>query len=150
MDITIYTDADACPVKSIIDGVAEQYEIPSVFVSSYAHFSAQNYYSKVVMVDADPEAVDLYITNQVKPGDVVITQDNGLAVLVLQKGVSAMSPRGSIFSESDSQALLNGRFEGIQMKRRKIRGRGPSKFKKSDQEAFKIAFLKLLNKPHEQ
>jgi uncharacterized protein len=72
-------DADACPVKEEIASFAESFHIKSLFVASYAHLANQPW----VYVDPDKESADLYIMNHVKNNDAVITQDIGLASLVL-------------------------------------------------------------------
>ncbi len=90
----VYVDADACPVKDEIVDLCILYSIDMVFVASYAHDLFLQAPARTVTVDPDKEAVDLYLVNYAKKGDVCITQDHGLASLLLSKGITVLSPRG--------------------------------------------------------
>ncbi|WP_241657838.1 DUF188 domain-containing protein [Anaerobacillus alkaliphilus] len=59
---------------------------------------SKNHGYKVVMVDFRPEEVDLYIVNHAKRGDIVVTQDHGLASLLLPKGIKVISPRDRLMN----------------------------------------------------
>lgn len=64
---------------------------------------------------------DLYIANHVKPGDIVVTQDIGLASLLLNRNVSVMSERGRLYKEDTIDFALEGRhFSGKQRRKRRI------------------------------
>ncbi|RSL34491.1 DUF188 domain-containing protein [Salibacterium salarium] len=142
--IIIYTDADACPVKQEIDNIALMHQLQSYFVSTYAHVSQNSYYSHNIILDSEAEAVDLYIFNHVKADDIIVTQDNGLAAMVLEKGAVAINPRGKTYNKNDIDILLLGRYEGIQAKRGKTRIKGPPSLKKEDRERFVESLTKLL------
>ncbi|SDH48231.1 hypothetical protein SAMN05192534_10659 [Alteribacillus persepolensis] len=142
--IVIFTDADACPVKADIDRIAQSYQIASYFVFTFSHISSAEYYSKSIMLDAEPEAVDMYIINHVKAGDVVITQDNGLAAVALQKEAVVLSPRGRQFQSHEIDGLLLSRYEGIQMKRGKVKRKSTSSFSRKDRERFVHALTTCL------
>ncbi|MFD2704154.1 DUF188 domain-containing protein [Salibacterium lacus] len=143
MLIAIYTDADACPVKQEIDSFAFEHGIPSYFVFSLAHVSNRSYHSIPVVLDNEPEAVDVYIHNHAGRGDIIITGDNGLAAMMLQKGTVPVSPRGTVFREKDMDALLIGRYEGIKAKQKKTRIKGPPPMTKTDRLRFVQALKEL-------
>ena len=82
--LSIYVDADACPVKKEILDCATRFQVDVVFVASYINMM-NNPEGKWVYVDAVKEAADLYIVNAVKKGDIVITNDIGLAGTLLPK-----------------------------------------------------------------
>lgn len=144
VSIIIYTDADACPVKEEIDALAEARQIPSLFVHSYDHVSSKTYYSKAVMVDIGPEAVDMYIMNHIGKEDVAITQDHGLAALLLQKGAAVLSPKGRVFRKDEIDILLAGRYEGLLIKQGKLKKKGPPPLKAADKKHFKESFASFL------
>ncbi|SFE29196.1 DUF188 domain-containing protein [Alteribacillus iranensis] len=132
-------------MKTEIDSIAKKYGILSYFISTTSHVSGNEYYSKVVTLDADPEAVDLYIINHMEKNDVIITQDNGLAAVVLEKGGHVVSPRGNVYNRADIQQLLLGRFTGLEIKRKKIKPRNTKPFRRQDRENFSHALEKLLS-----
>ncbi|MFC5713416.1 DUF188 domain-containing protein [Thalassorhabdus alkalitolerans] len=143
--ITIYVDADACPVKKEIDKLAVEHGAEAVFVASYSHFSSDKYKGKLITVDAEPEAADLYIVNHAKKNDVVITHDNGLAAMLLHNGTKVISFRGKEWKNEDTDALLLGRLQGIQAKKqKKMRLKGPPPFSQSDRNNFTETLSRIL------
>lgn len=105
----IIVDADACPVKAIIEQMAQDFQVPLVLVASIEHRITSRY-AQVVVVDHEPEAADLYIVNHTEKNDVVVTQDLGLASLVMARGAIAITPTGYTLSESKMDTLLNERY----------------------------------------
>ncbi len=104
--LTVYVDADSCPVKEEIGHLCKKYNKKLIFVASYAHEINPSLGAKLVTVDSRAEEADLYIVNHCHRGDVVVTQDHGLAGLLLPKGVNVISLRGKIFLEEDMNELL--------------------------------------------
>ncbi|WP_280139708.1 DUF188 domain-containing protein [Salibacterium halotolerans] len=129
-----------------MDSFAFEHGIPSYFVFSLAHVSNKSYHSSPVVLDNEPEAVDVYIQNHTSLGDIVITGDNGLAAMMLQKGAVPVSPRGTIFREQDMDVLFIGRYEGIKAKRKKTRIKGPPPMTKTDRLTFVQALKELYGK----
>ncbi|WP_281280606.1 DUF188 domain-containing protein [Salibacterium salarium] len=127
-----------------MDDLAFRHQLDSYFVFTYAHVSQTSYYSNNIILDSEAEAVDLYIFNHAKTDDIIVTQDNGLAAIVLEKGATALTPRGKTFSKDDINILLIGRYEGIQAKRGKTRIKGPPPLKKEDRERFVESLNQLL------
>lgn len=97
-------------------------------------------------VDPGRDSVDLYILNSIKSGDVLITQDIGLASLVLRKGVYALSPRGTEYKEETINTVLDMRFLAAKARERGDYGKGPKPFTKEDRHNFVTAFHKILSK----
>ncbi|THG89358.1 hypothetical protein AJ85_18185 [Alkalihalobacillus alcalophilus ATCC 27647 = CGMCC 1.3604] len=143
---TIYVDADSCPVKEEVLLLAAQYKVPTTFVSSYAHQLTLPAFVEQVTVDTDKEAVDLYVMNQVKKGDICVTQDHALASLLLAKGTLVLSPKGYLFKEETIQQLLDFRF--LSQKERRMGGRtkGPKAFTKKDRQFFLENLEKIIKK----
>ena len=98
--LTIYVDADACPVKDEIAKVALRYGLP---VKVVANNSMRVPSGPLVELVVKPGfgAVDDWIAEQVGPGDIVITSDIPLAARSLERGALALDDRGQAFSESD-------------------------------------------------
>ena len=79
-DQIIYIDADSCPVKEEIVEITIDRGIVIQFVAFYAHMKNDVKNLKWKFVDSTKEAVDLYIMNHVKDGDLVITQDKRISL----------------------------------------------------------------------
>jgi len=96
----IWVDADACPgpIKELIVRAAKRLGIDTVFVANKYIGLPESRYLTSVRIGVDPEAVDQYIIKNAEPCDLAITQDIPLASALVQKGVIAISPRGTLFS----------------------------------------------------
>lgn len=94
----ILVDADSCSVTEIIESIASEREIPVYLYSDYNH-NLQSEYSQVITVQAGKDATDYAVFSNCEKGDLVITQDVGLASLVLSKGAKAIHPCGRVYSE---------------------------------------------------
>ncbi|WP_456278251.1 YaiI/YqxD family protein [Bacillus sp. AK128] len=141
----IYVDADACPVKNEILHIASTYQINVIFVASYSHMMTNTIGGTWVYVDANKEEVDMYITNHAKRGDVVITQDIGLASLLLGKGIIAVSPRGKQYLEETIGFALNMRYISAKERRKGNFSKGPSPFTNQDRQQFVLTLEKILS-----
>ncbi len=96
------------------------------------------------MLDPDPEAVDLYILNHLQKGDILITQDNGLAAGAIQKGGLVLSPRGKLYNNAEIHSLLLSRYEGVLAKQGKVKPKSTRSFTKKDRQQFSHALEELL------
>jgi len=141
----IFVDADACPFKDDIVEIAAAHGWHVTMVASYNHEIHAPEPVEVVRVDRDPEAVDIVIANRAAPGDIVVTQDYGLAALVLGKGAHALSPRGRIFDLNESDSLLDARHHAQKARRSGGRLKGPPRLRAADRDLFRRA-LELLSK----
>ena len=78
----IYVDADACPVVAIVEQIAKEYEIPVTLLCDTNHVLYSDY-SEVVTVGAGADAVDFKLVCLCHKGDIVVTQDYGVAAMIL-------------------------------------------------------------------
>lgn len=122
------------------------FQIPVLFVASYAHSSTQTYCGEWKYVDSYKEAADLYILNHAKRFDVVVTQDIGLASMLVNQKVYAISPRGKIFNESDMDTSLHLRFLAAKERRSGRYTKGPKPFTNHDRIHFTNSLKKILSK----
>ncbi|MBJ6363119.1 YaiI/YqxD family protein [Paenibacillus sp. GCM10012307] len=141
---TIIVDADACPVKKEIIETARRFQVPVLMVASYDHVLQQEEGVQTVQVDRSDQSVDLYISNYVKRGDIVITQDFGLAAIALGKGAITLSNRGQRYDGDMMDFLLERRHE--QAKRRRAGGKtkGPKALTSEDRSRFQQKLTKVL------
>jgi len=140
----IIADADACPrsVRRIIAEMAACRGWEMVTVSSLAHNIEDSPHH--IMVGSEPQAADLAIHRLAGPGDVVVTQDWGLAALVLGKGAKALSPMGMIYREERLDFLLEERHLKAKFRRGGGRTKGPTPRTAQDDRNFAAALSKLM------
>ena len=87
----IFVDADACPVVAIVEKVAKMYAVPVTLLCDTNHVLSSSY-SKVIVVGAGADAVDYKLISICRKGDIVVSQDYGVAAMALGKGAYAIHP----------------------------------------------------------
>lgn len=85
----ILVDADACPVVGIVEKTAKQYQIPCTLLCDTNHVLYSDY-SEVKIIGAGADAVDYALINSCHKGDIVVSQDYGVAAMALSKGAYAI------------------------------------------------------------
>ncbi|GIO47818.1 YaiI/YqxD family protein [Paenibacillus azoreducens] len=145
----IVVDGDACPVKHEIGEVARTFHIPVLMVSSYDHFIQGEEGVETVQVDRSDQSADLYIANHIRYGDVVVTQDYGLAALALSKGCHVISFRGGTYTGENIEFMLDRRHHQAKARRRGSYGKGPKPMTQADKIYFQQKLTKLLHKLQE-
>lgn len=141
---TIIVDGDACPVKSEIEEAGKQFDVQVVLVASFDHRMPERPGVKVVQVDRSDQSVDLYIANQIQAGDILVTQDFGLAALGLAKGSYCLTNRGQEYTDSSIDFLLDRRHTSAKMRRSGKHSKGPKPFTDEDRKKFLHGLTKLL------
>ena len=91
--ITVLVDADACPVVKSVEMIAQKHNVPVVLLCDTNHVLKSDY-SKIKIIGAGADAVDLALVNLCKKGDIAVTQDYGVAALVLGKGAYCIHQSG--------------------------------------------------------
>jgi uncharacterized protein YaiI (UPF0178 family) len=145
----ILVDADACPVKNSIVKLAKEYQIPVIMIVDTSH-QLLDEYSTIITVDKARDSVDLALMNLLTKEDIVITQDYGLAALVLGKGARALNQNGLIFSDENIEKLLFERFLGQKVRRAGGRTATHKKRTKGDNEKFESALQRLIDGIHSE
>ncbi len=139
----ILVDADACPVKGIIVKVAKELGLSVVMFIDTSHVINDGY-SEVVTVDKSRDSVDIALINRTAKGDVVVTQDYGVAAMAIPKGARAISQNGLVYTDANIDRLLFERHLGQKVRRSGGRTTGPGKRTKEDDIKFEAAFRSLL------
>ena len=103
--MTIYVDADACPVKQIVERIAEQYGIPLIFLCDTSH-TLSPAYGEVRVIGEGADAVDLALINLCHAGDIVVSQDYGVAALALGKKCYCIHQSGRWYTDDNIDTLL--------------------------------------------
>jgi uncharacterized protein len=144
----VLVDADACPGKSYIEKAAKSYNVQVILYCDMNHVLNSDY-STVVYVESGFQNVDMVIANKAEKNDIVVTQDYGVAAMVLGRGAYAVSPRGYIYSNNNIDRLLLERH--ISQKVRKGGGKttNPKKRTKEDDISLYESLIKLLSSDSE-
>lgn len=140
----IYVDADACPVKAIIEKVAKEYKIPVTMIIDTSH-QLYSEYSEIVTVSKGPDAVDLALINSCKTGDVVVTQDYGVAALALGKQAYAIHQNGKIYTNENIDLMLFERHVSGKARRSGKHSKSIPKRTRDDDEKFEKSFRSLCH-----
>lgn len=149
MKAKVIVDADACPRSCLTMLKKEQtnYHYRLLTVASFNH---QIDNEEHIVVDNGADAADLAIINHTQAGDLVITQDWGLAALVLGKGAFALSPSGRIYTNAKMDFMLEERSLKAKVRRSGGRTKGVSARRKEDDQRFHRAFLSILERMLDQ
>lgn len=143
-DFKIIVDGDACPFKNDIMNLADKYEKELYIVFSTSHISNYPDQVKTVMVDNQKEAADLAVVNLAKAEDIVITQDYGLAAMVLAKKARVLLNRGLVADEQNIDQLLAFRHISAKNRKNRVRMKGPSKLTEEDRKNFLTQLQKMI------
>ena len=142
--MTVFIDADACPVTKIAERAAKRYDIPVVLLCDTNHVLTSDY-SEVRVIGAGADAVDIALINLCRRGDIVITQDYGVAAMALGKGAKAIHQSGKIYSDDNISGLLESRhIARVERRRSKNHLKGPRKRTAQDDNAFEESFTRLI------
>jgi uncharacterized protein len=143
--MNILVDADACPVKEIIVRRAKEHSIPVTMLIDTSHVLNDGY-SKVITVDKGRDSADIRLVNLIEPGDLVVTQDFGVAAMALAKGASVLNQNGMVYDNTNMDRLLFERALGQEVRRAGGRMGKIKKRTKADDEAFERVFLRMIGK----
>ena len=143
----IFVDADACPVVRIVEKIAEKYEVPVTLLCDTNHVLASDY-SEVMIVGAGADAVDFKLISLCHPGDIVVTQDYGVAAMALGKKAYAIHQSGKWYTDENIDQMLMERHLAKKARRGSSKNhlKGPRKRTAEDDERFAESFEKLIGK----
>ena len=144
--ITLYIDADACPVKDEVYRVGQRYRLKAWVVSnSFIAIPPSPLIARMI-VDAGPDVADDWIAEQARPGDVVVTNDIPLAGRALKAGAAAIAPNGRLFTEDSIGAALSQRALMEHLRSTGAVTGGPKPFDRNDRARFLQALDETINR----
>lgn len=143
----IFVDADACPVIDIVEDIATKYNIPVTLLCD-TNYVLTSDYSEVIVVGAGADAVDYKLISICHRGDIVVTQDYGVAAMALGKGAFAIHQSGKWYTNENIDQMLMERHLNKKARRASSRNhiKGPRKRTDEDDQRFAESFEKLLRK----
>lgn len=139
----IIVDADACPVKQIIENLCIRYKIKLIFVSNPHHIITSDW-GKIITVDSESQSADIAIANLATENDIVVTQDYGLASMVLGKKAMAINPAGRVYTIDNIDGLLMQRFLNARARQVREKIKGPKKRNNEDDIKFEKNLSSLI------
>lgn len=141
----IFVDADACPVVRIVEEVAEKYGIEVTLLCDTNHILNSDY-SEVIVVGAGADAVDYKLISVCHKGDIVVSQDYGVAAMALGKGAYAIHQSGKWYTNENIDQMLMERHLNKKARQgtHKNHIKGPRKRTDEDDERFAQSFEKLV------
>ena len=135
--ISIFVDADACPVKSEIERVANRHKMQTYIVSNGGIRPSQNPLIKLVVVSKESDAADIWISENLSANDIVVTSDIVLAANVIEKGAKVIKPNGEILNSKNIGEILAMRDLMYDIRATDpFRQSGGSAFSKNDRSKF--------------
>lgn len=139
----VLIDADGCPVVDLTIALSKQFELPVLLICDTSHIM-QREGAETITVSKGADAVDFVLVNRVKKGDVVVTQDYGLAAMVLAKKGHPIDQNGRIYSSENIDQLLHGRHVAKKIRQSGGRMKGPKKRKPEDNEKLQQSLVELF------
>ena len=143
----ILVDADACPVVRIVEEVAKEFQIPVVLLCDTNHILRSDY-SEIVIVGAGTDAVDFKLVSICRKGDLVVTQDYGVAAMILAKGAFGIHQSGKWYTNENIDQMLMERHLAKKARNAKKRNhlKGPTKRTTEDDVRFEVSLKKIMEK----
>lgn len=139
----ILIDADGCPVVEITIRVCKEQGLPCILLCDTAHEFHRDG-AETLIFDKGADSVDYALVNRVVPGDVVITQDYGLAAMCLARGAAVLHQDGWKYTSDNIDALLLTRHESRKYRASGGRTKGPRKRCQDQNRTFEAALRQLL------
>lgn len=156
MKRTVYIDADACPVIDESLNIARAHDVPVVIAGNSTQnlsrhvrkndprHEREGFWVDTLAVSVGADSADFAIVERLSPGDIVVTQDIGLAAMVLGRGAGALGVRGLPYTRSTIDMSLEIRHVEKKIRRQGGRTRGPSPFTDDDRETFARSLERMI------
>ncbi len=141
----ILVDADACPVTRIVERVAKKHGIECILLCDTNHILTSEY-SEVRVIGAGADAVDFALLDICQKGDIVVTQDYGVAAMILGKGAYGIHQSGKWYTNQNIDQMLMERHlaKKARMGKGKHHLKGPAKRTEEDDKRFEASLEKLI------
>ena len=143
----MFIDADACPVTREAIAAARSRSLPVVLVANHSQ-NLGRYAGRtgveILQVASGRDSADFAMVPRLHPGDIVVTNDTGLAAMALSRGCRVLSPRGREYSTYTIDAELAVRHAEQRHRRAGGRTGGPAPFTEEDREHFRESLQRVL------
>lgn len=141
----ILVDADGCPVTGIVEEIAKKYEIPVTLLCDTNHVLFSDY-SEIKQIGAGADAVDFALVGICQKGDIVVTQDYGVAAMILGKGAHGIHQNGKWYTNENIDQMLMERHVAKKERRsgKRKHSKGPAKRTMENDENFRESLERLI------
>lgn len=140
----ILIDADGCPVVDITVRVAKENNIKCIILCDTSH--TFNYDEvETIVVPKGADSADFKIVNMLCKGDIVITQDYGLATMCLAKKAIPINQDGMVYNDLNIDSLLFSRYISKKVRMSGGRLKGPKKRTEEQDKRFEVTLRRELN-----
>ncbi len=139
----ILVDADACPVVDIAVELSRRYGVRCILLCDTCH-TLYREGSETLIFDKGADSVDFAVANRAASGDLVITQDYGLASMCLAKNARVLHQDGWEYTPDNISGLMEQRHAAKKYRAAGGRTKGPSKRTQSQNTAFSSALEAIL------
>ncbi len=143
--MTVWIDADGCPVVDITLHVAREFGVNCALICDTAHSFQPTDGVQVITVSQGADSADFALVNRVSAGDIVVTQDYGLAAMCLAKRTIPLHQNGWVFTDQNIDGLLYDRYAAKKARMAGGHLRGPAKRKPEQNKAFEQALRRILS-----
>ena len=144
MAVKLLVDADGCPVTEICIREAKKRGMDVMLVCDTAHIM-QREGAQTLVVEKGADSADFALVNRVSKGDIVVTQDYGLAAMCLSRGAYVLRQDGLNYDADNIDSLLMARHTAQRIRRGGGRLKGPKKRTADEDIAFARALEKALD-----
>lgn len=141
--LTVLIDADGCPVVDVTIRLCKSREVPVLILCDTAHRIERDG-AETLVFDKGADSVDFALVNRVRAGDIVITQDYGLASMCLARRARVLNQNGLEYTSGNIDALLERRWQNKKLLRAGKHPKGPAKRTKEQDTVFANTLEKLL------
>lgn len=143
----ILIDGDGCPVVDRTIRISAEYGIECLILCDTAHVYEKEG-AATLTFSKGADSVDFALVNLIRPGDLVVTQDYGLAAMCLARGAAALSQDGMEYTDENIHSLLNVRHLAKKIRNAGGRLRGPAKRRPEQDAAFEQQLRRMLSRLH--
>lgn len=141
--MTIFIDGDGCPVVDITIRLAAEAKVACIIICDTAHIF-EKHGAKTITVSKGNDSVDFILVNMVEKGDIVVTQDYGLAAMCLARGAVPISQNGMVYNDGNIDSLLMQRHAAKKIRMAGGRLKGSAKRTKEQNQTFEEKLRELL------
>lgn len=139
----ILIDADGCPVVDLTVSIAREFRLECLILCDTSHFFDKPG-AKTFVFSKGSDSVDFALVNLLLPGDVVVTQDYGLAAMCLSRQARVLNQDGMEYTDDNIDALLLARHTAKKIRSTGGRLKGSSRRTPEQNEFFAAALRRIL------
>ena len=139
----ILIDADGCPVTDIALSICREYALPCLILCDTAHEFHRDG-AETLIFDKGSDSVDFALVRRIEAGDLVVTQDYGLASMCLAKNARVIHQDGWEYTADNIDALLFQRHAARKHRASGGRFKGPKKRTPDQDETFRASLKHLI------